>query len=104
MIKTRRQPAGPVSPRPALNLALGLLLGLALGAAIAMIREQLDTRVKTGRDLQRITGRTPLGLIGYIPKSSRKKVIRHFLALGENTGLFPTVSGRIVVKNSQKLT
>jgi capsular exopolysaccharide synthesis family protein len=60
-----RQPAGPVSPRPALNLALGLLLGLALGAAIAMIREQLDTRVKTGRDLQRITGRTPLGLIGY---------------------------------------
>ena len=60
-----RQPAGPVSPRPALNLALGLLLGLAIGAAIAVIREQLDTRVKTGRDLQRITGQPPLGVIGY---------------------------------------
>ena len=60
-----RQPAGPVSPRPALNLALGLLVGLAIGAAIAVIREQLDTTVKTGRDLQRITGQTPLGVIGY---------------------------------------
>jgi capsular polysaccharide biosynthesis protein len=37
-----RQPAGPASPRPVLNLVLGLILGLALGASLAVVREQLQ--------------------------------------------------------------
>lgn len=58
-------PDAPVSPQPILNVALGLLLGLALGAAVAVLREQLDTTVKSGQDLQEITGQTPLGVIGF---------------------------------------
>ena len=105
-----RQPAGPVSPRPALNLALGLLLGLAIGAAIAVIREQLDTTVKTGRDLQRITGQTPLGVIGYDRAIKKHPLV---VARGKGTALedfrsvrtnlqFVTASGppRVVVISS----
>jgi capsular exopolysaccharide synthesis family protein len=57
--------SAPVSPRPVLNVGLGLLLGLAVGIAVAVLREALDTTVKTTEDLQKLTGSSPLGVIGF---------------------------------------
>jgi capsular exopolysaccharide synthesis family protein len=42
----------PVSPRPVRNLGLAALLGLMIGAAAAVLRELLDTTVKTSEALQ----------------------------------------------------
>jgi capsular exopolysaccharide synthesis family protein len=55
----------PVSPRPARNLALGLALGLLLGAAVAVLRDVLDQRVKSSRDLESVTDATVIGGIAY---------------------------------------
>ncbi len=44
-------PGAPFSPRPLVNLALGLLSGLVLGIGCAVLRESLDTSVRTRRAL-----------------------------------------------------
>ena len=46
------QPAkAPSSPRPLLNLALGALIGLALGFGAALLRENLDLRIRSVEDV-----------------------------------------------------
>ena len=60
-------PQFPISPRIPLNMALGLLAGLALGVIVAVIREQQDTTVK-GDELEDLTGRPALALIGLNPQ------------------------------------
>ncbi|GAA2559015.1 polysaccharide biosynthesis tyrosine autokinase [Winogradskya consettensis] len=44
----------PVSPRPLRNLALAAVLGLIVGAAAAVLREVLDTTIKTAEALQEL--------------------------------------------------
>ncbi|NBT47923.1 MAG: polysaccharide biosynthesis tyrosine autokinase [Actinobacteria bacterium] len=41
----------PASPRPVLNLALGGLIGLALGFGVALLRENLDLRIRSVEDV-----------------------------------------------------
>ena len=41
----------PASPRPLLNLALGALIGLALGFGVALLRENLDLRIRSVEDV-----------------------------------------------------
>ncbi len=43
-------PDEPVSPQPVRNLVLGLLFGLVVGVAVALVRELLDTTVKSPDD------------------------------------------------------
>ena len=50
-VRVATPPTIPISPRTKLNLALGLLLGLALGIGLALLRDSLDTRIKTEDDL-----------------------------------------------------
>ncbi|MBF4614053.1 polysaccharide biosynthesis tyrosine autokinase [Curtobacterium sp. VKM Ac-1376] len=45
------EPANPIAPRKSADLALGLVGGLAAGAALALLRAALDTRVRSGEDL-----------------------------------------------------
>lgn len=54
----------PVSPQPLRNLGLGLVLGLLFGAGIAVLRETLDSTVKSQRELEEL-GEAPA--IGSIP-------------------------------------
>ena len=56
-------PTVPVSPRPKINLALGLLVGLALGIGLAVLRESLDTSIKSVEDLQNVMNTPVLGII-----------------------------------------
>ncbi|MEV1068830.1 polysaccharide biosynthesis tyrosine autokinase [Streptomyces sp. NPDC050263] len=58
-------PADPVSPRPLLNLAAGVLAGLLLAAGLVVLRETLDTTLKTVEALGEFTGLPSLGAIPY---------------------------------------
>lgn len=53
-------PSAPVSPQPTRNLALALLLGLLAGGGLAVLRDTLDTRVRTSDDLTAITKGAPV--------------------------------------------
>ena len=65
VVRPAELPGAPVSPHTVVNIGLGLLVGLALGVGIAVLRETLDTTVKTSDDLQKMVGSSPLGVIGY---------------------------------------
>ncbi len=58
-------PADPVSPRPLLNLAGGAFAGLLLAAGLVVLRETLDTTLKTSQALSELTGLPGLGAIPY---------------------------------------
>jgi non-specific protein-tyrosine kinase len=66
-----------VSPRKKLNLALGLLVGLAIGVGGAVLRETLDTSVKTSDDIQQHSGVSTIGVIGFDPDASKHPLIVH---------------------------
>ncbi|MGJ9411589.1 polysaccharide biosynthesis tyrosine autokinase [Aeromicrobium sp. CF4.19] len=69
-------PGSPVSPQPVRNLGLALVLGLLLGVGIAVLRETLDTRIKSPRDLQEATGDAPaLGHISYDKRTPKQPLL-----------------------------
>ncbi|MFE2737136.1 polysaccharide biosynthesis tyrosine autokinase [Streptomyces sp. NPDC059349] len=68
-------PAGPVSPRPLLNLAAGVLGGLLLGAGIVALRETLDTTLKTSEALGEFTTLPGLGTIPYDKNVPRQPLV-----------------------------
>ncbi|MET8335125.1 Wzz/FepE/Etk N-terminal domain-containing protein [Streptosporangium canum] len=49
-------PAEPSAPSPPLHLGSGLMIGLLAGVGAAWVRDRLDTRIRTGADLRRLTG------------------------------------------------
>nr|WP_269813255.1 polysaccharide biosynthesis tyrosine autokinase [Ornithinimicrobium sediminis] len=53
-------PGGPVSPDPVRNLAIGALAGLMLGIGFALLRHNLDTRIRTVKDLELLSDRPVL--------------------------------------------
>lgn len=59
----------PVSPQPVRNLGLGLGIGIALGFGLALLRENLDTRVRSAAELADITDSPMLGTIAFDPAS-----------------------------------
>lgn len=58
-------PSTPISPTPQRNLPLGLLLGLLVGAAIAVLRETLDTTIKSTRQLEPLVDAPVIGTISF---------------------------------------
>ena len=58
-------PGSPVSPSPMRNLALGAILGLLLGVGIAVLRDTLDSSVKTVRQLEGLVHAPILGAISF---------------------------------------
>lgn len=77
MVEPAEAPTGAVSPRPQMNLALGLMLGLAVGVGVALLRNVLDTRIRSTEDLEQITDAPILGRIGDDPKANKKPLIVH---------------------------
>ncbi|WP_344062055.1 polysaccharide biosynthesis tyrosine autokinase [Nostocoides vanveenii] len=59
-------PTAPVSPNPRRNLALGVVLGGLLGSAYAVLRSQLDRRI---RDVETVTRDFGVTVAGVIPQS-----------------------------------
>ena len=74
-------PDSPSSPQTQRNVALGILLGLFLGIGLALLREQLDRRV---RDIEDVEDVFRMPVLGTIPQS------RIIPKLGPGLELAPT--------------
>lgn len=55
--------SSPVSPQPMRNLALAVILGLLVGVGLAVVRELLDTTLKSADDVGDVT---PTPILGHI--------------------------------------
>lgn len=75
VLRTASVPTEAVSPNARLNLALGALVGLAIGIGLAVLREVLDTRVRTPRDIEEITTAPIIGAIAYDPDAVKRPLI-----------------------------
>lgn len=58
-------PQAPTSPNIPANLGLGLTLGLLLGIAQAILRELLDTRLRSPEDISKVTQAGVLGSFSF---------------------------------------
>jgi capsular exopolysaccharide synthesis family protein len=56
-------PDSPVSPRPALNLAIGAVFAFLLGGAVVVFRRQAGTVIRGWADLEARTGVPSLGVV-----------------------------------------
>jgi len=70
-------PTKPDSPKPLLNLALGLFIGLVLGVGLAVLRESLDTKIRSTSDLEELGHTNILGGITYDPDFVTNPLIVH---------------------------
>lgn len=59
--------AGKVSPRPSIYGGLGFLVGLVVGLFLAVVRQRLDTTVRSDEDLEAVS---PLPILGSIPEDN----------------------------------
>jgi capsular exopolysaccharide synthesis family protein len=65
----------PVAPQPLRNTGLGLVLGLVLGIGAAVLREVLDTSVKTASALAELTGAPVLSTVPVDAQARRAPLI-----------------------------
>jgi capsular exopolysaccharide synthesis family protein len=65
----------PVSPTPVRNAGLALVLGLVLGVGAAVLRETLDTSVKSAQALAELTGAAVLSTVPVDPRAKRAPLI-----------------------------
>lgn len=70
-------PLKPDSPKPLLNFALGLFIGLVLGIGLAVLRESLDTKIRSTTDLEALGQTNILGGITYDPDFVKNPLIVH---------------------------
>lgn len=70
-------PSRPVSPNVPLNIALGLFVGLLVGTGLAVLRQTLDTRIRSERDVEQITDIPVLGRIMFDAKAKERPLIVH---------------------------
>jgi non-specific protein-tyrosine kinase len=68
-------PKEPVAPQPLTNMALGALIALFAAVAGLVLRDRLDTTVKTAETLQQVAGSSILGVIGYERDAKRHPLI-----------------------------
>jgi len=58
-------PTSPVSPNVARNIGIGLFIGLVIGAGLAVVRETLDTSIKSTRQLEPLVPAPIIGIISF---------------------------------------
>jgi tyrosine-protein kinase len=74
-LEVAQVPASPSSPNIPLNLGIGFLVGLLLGTGIAILRELLDTKVRTEEDVRALTDSPILGVVAFDQKVPLHPVI-----------------------------
>ena len=62
-IEAAALPTAPISPRTRLNLLIGLVIGVLLGLAYALVRNQLDRRLRSASAVEKQFGVTVAGAI-----------------------------------------
>ena len=67
-------PTSPVSPNTARNTVVGGIVGLVVCTAIVVLKEMLDTTIKTVEDIKKLTEIPIIGVIPTINAVSGKKI------------------------------
>jgi capsular exopolysaccharide synthesis family protein len=65
----------PVAPRPVRNVSLALLLGLVVGLGAAVLREVLDTTVKSSESLQELASAPVLANVPFDPAAKDRPLL-----------------------------
>ncbi|MBN6053676.1 polysaccharide biosynthesis tyrosine autokinase, partial [Nonomuraea sp. RK-328] len=68
-------PKEPVSPMPVVNVLLAVLIALIIVVSTLILRDRLDTTVKSSSALQEASGSSTLGIIGYERDARRHPLI-----------------------------
>ena len=68
-------PQTPASPSVPKDVALGLAIGLAAGVFLALLRQTLDTKVRSQSDVEGATDAPVLGAIGFDPGAEKQPLI-----------------------------
>jgi capsular exopolysaccharide synthesis family protein len=87
-------PREPASPRLLLDLIIGLVVGLALGVGLALLRQLVDTRVRSPQDIERLTDAPVLGGIPF-----DRSIASHRIAVRE-ASLGPVAEAYRSLRNS----
>lgn len=66
-------PSAPYAPQPRRSAAMGAAFGLLMGIALAFVREKLDTRLHSHREVREIMGLPVIGRIARIPGETLEK-------------------------------
>ena len=61
IVSAATTPGAPISPKPGRNIFLGLVVGLFLGVLFAFLRDTLDTRLKSPREIEEEFGLPRVG-------------------------------------------
>lgn len=64
-----------VSPRPLRNIALGVVLGVLLGFGAALLKQLLDTKLRTKEDVEGVTDKIVLGGIPFDADAAKHPLI-----------------------------
>ena len=67
-------PTSPSQPQVIRNLVLGAVVGLILGVGLALLRETLDTRLRSRQDIERLVPGYPV--LGAVPDGLDKRTLR----------------------------
>lgn len=68
-------PGAPFEPKPMVNLGLGFIVGIGSGLLLALLREQLDRRLRSPDDIREITHSPVLASIPFDPSTSKEPLI-----------------------------
>ena len=63
LVDAAAEPKAPIRPNVPTNVVVGILVGLLMGFGLALVREQLDSSIKTPGDIEQRLGVTFLGLL-----------------------------------------
>lgn len=75
VVEPAEVPQSPVSPSPARNVAVAIALGIVSGLGVALLKDILDTRITSERDVSRVTAATIIGGIAFDREASKHPLI-----------------------------
>ncbi|MBO0610927.1 polysaccharide biosynthesis tyrosine autokinase [Myceligenerans salitolerans] len=65
VVREAAVPTSLVLPNTRLNLLLGGMIGLVVGFGVVLLRERLDTRIRSHEDLRTVTDASVIGMVTY---------------------------------------
>lgn len=78
VVQVANLPSSPILPSPVSNLALGAVLGLLIGIAVALLLDLLDNTVKSGSQVEELTGRAAVGGVLFDQRMVENPVITDY--------------------------